>query len=111
MLNLIADLYNDKIDYDIKHNLDSHKMLFDEFFVYLMKDRFKMKKIVKRNSEEAIAGILKYSFEDRRIDLARRFLGIGDNKLRIEVLEEYFTLIKGIEYYYKLYFMIINYLK
>jgi len=70
-------------------------MLLDEFFILLMKEKFRMKKIVKKNCEESIAGIMKYSLEDKRIDLSRRFLGIGENKLRIEVLEEYLSLIKS----------------
>lgn len=92
---LIAELYSEKIDYDLKHELDDHKMLFDEFFIILMKDKFRMKSIIKKNSEDSIASIIKYSIEDKRIDLARRFLGIGENKLRIEVMEEYFTLLKS----------------
>lgn len=95
-MSLIAELYVEKIDYDLKHEFE-HKMLFDEFFIFLMKDKFRVKSIVKKNSEESIASIIKYSIEDKRIDIARRFLGIGDNKLRIELLEDYLVLMKSNE--------------
>ena len=36
-------------------------MTFDEFFIYYMKDKFKMSKIVNNNAEQMILSIIKYS--------------------------------------------------
>jgi hypothetical protein len=60
-----------------------------------MKEKFKMNAIIKKNTEDSIAGIIKYSNDDKRIDMARKFLGIGENKLRIEIMENYITLLKS----------------
>ncbi len=95
LLNLIAEIYNDKIEYDLKHEMNEFKMLFDEFFIKFMTDKFKLKKIIRTNTEKTIISIIKYSVQDKRIDLARRFLGIGEDKLRIELLDIFFVLIKS----------------
>lgn len=65
-----------------------------------MKDKFKHKKIVNKNCEETIYSIMKYSAEDKRVDLNRRFLGIGDDRLRREVLDIYFILLKSTKFIY-----------
>ena len=93
LLNIIPELYSDKIERDL--NCSEHKMLFDEFFLFYMKEKFKLKKIIHRNCEETIYSIIKHSQEDDRIDLARRFLGIGDEKLRGELLDIYFIILKS----------------
>jgi len=90
------------MEYDLKHETDNHKMLFDEFFIIYMTDKFKMKKIINRNCEDAILAFIKYSNEDKRVDLARRFLGIGEDKLRQELLDLFFILIKSnFNFFYK----------
>ena len=105
LLNIIPELYNDKIEYDTKHELDDFKIQFDEYFYLYMNDKFKHKKIVNKNCEETIYSIMKYSIDDKRVDLNRRFLGIGDDRLRREVLDIYFILLKS----RKIYLTKINY--
>jgi len=95
LLNIIPDLYNDKIDYDLKHEMDDFKMTFDEYFIKCMNEKFKLKRITRKNCEDTIAAVLKYSNEDKRVDLFRRFLGIGEGKLRLELLDLFFVLIKS----------------
>lgn len=52
-----------------------------------------MSKIMKRNTEQIISSIIKYSSQDHRIDLLRKFMGIGDDKIKREILDCYiFTL-------------------
>jgi hypothetical protein len=79
----------------LKHELDDYKTTFDEFFIINMSEKFKLKRIVRKNCEETIAAVLKYSPEDKRVDLFRRFLGIGEDKLRLEILDLFFVLIKS----------------
>jgi len=68
----------------------------DEFFLKFMKDKFKMSKIVKRNCEQMLMSILKYSTEDSRIDLLRKFLGVGEDKIKREILDCYLTVLKNL---------------
>jgi len=72
------------------------KMTFDEFFITYMKDKFKMSKIIKKNTEQMILSIIKYSVLDQRIDLFRKFLGIGDNKIKREILDSYLVTLKNL---------------
>lgn len=95
LLNIIPDVYNDKIEFDLKHEMDEHKKTFDEFFLAYMTEKFKLKRIIRKNCEETIAAVLKYSPEDKRVDLFRRFLGTGEDKLRLELLDLFFVLIKS----------------
>jgi len=60
-----------------------------------MREKFKLKRIITKNCEETVAAVLKYSPEDKRVDLFRRFLGIGEDKLRLELLDLFFILIKS----------------
>lgn len=105
VLNFIPDLYNDKLEHDTRAEVESsNKMFFDEFLFKYMREKFKLKKIIKKNTEEFIMGIMKYAREDSRIDLLRRFLGIGDDKIRREVLDVYLALLKNIPVsYFKLF--------
>jgi hypothetical protein len=96
LLNILPDIYNEKCENDNRADLEgNNRMFLDEFLLYYMKDKFHLKKIIKKNSEEFIMGILKYSKEDTRIDLIRRFLGIGDDKYRREILDIYLTFLKS----------------
>lgn len=76
--------------------MEDFKITFDEYFILYMKEKFKLKKIIKSNCENFIAALLKYCQEDKRIDLARRFLGIGDDRIRPQLLDIYFVLLKSI---------------
>lgn len=102
LLNLIPEIYNEKIDYDTKSDLSNErKMPFDEFFYKFMEEKFKLRKLVKKHCEETILSILEYSSiikidldVDHRIDLIRRFLGIGEDRLSKFVFEIYLVLVK-----------------
>jgi len=73
-----------------------NKTTMDDFFLRYMKEKFKMTKIVNRNCEQMLTSILKYSTEDSRIDLMRKFLGIGDDKIKREILDSYLTILKNL---------------
>lgn len=68
----------------------------DEFLIKFMREKFKLTKIIKKNCEQTILSIIKYSPEDIRIDLLRRFLGVGDNKIQREVLDCFLTILKNL---------------
>jgi len=97
LMSFIPELYNEKI---VKDNLceiqGSYKKTMDEFLYKFMEEKFKYTKIVKRNCEQTILSIIKYSPEDIRIDTVRRFLGIGDGKILREVLDCYLALLKNL---------------
>ena len=97
LINLIPELYNEKIELDLKCELDgSKKMFLDEFFYQFIEKKFRLSKIIKRNCEQALLGINKYSPEDPRIDLFRKFLGIGETKIRREILDVYLVILKNL---------------
>ncbi len=94
---LIPELYNEKIDEDVRMDVDGKRRSpFDVFFYQYMHSKFKLKKITKKHCEEALMSILIFCKEDNRVDLIRRFLGIGDGRLRREILDIYLSLIKCI---------------
>jgi hypothetical protein len=96
IISLIPELYSEKIDLDLKYELAGvNKMLMDDFFYKYFKDKFKLNKIIKKNCEQTILAVVKFSNEDPRIDLLRKFLGIGEGKIRREVLDVYLALIKS----------------
>lgn len=83
-------------------------MPFDEFFYKFMEEKFKLRKLVKKHCEETILSILEYSSiikidldVDHRIDLIRRFLGIGEDRLSKFVFEIYLVLVKCKELFTK----------
>ena len=97
MLYLIPELYNEKINLDLKYDAESKKRKqLDEFFYDYMAEKFKLKKFIKKHSESSLMAIIEYSKEDDRVDLIRRFLGIGDTKLRREILDIYLSLLRSI---------------
>lgn len=61
-----------------------------------MKDKFKLSKIVKKNTEQKILSIINYSSLDHIVNLLRKFLGIGDDKIRREILEYYLITLKNL---------------
>ena len=101
-MNLIPEIYNERLEYETKTDIANNKKIpFDEFFHKFMEEKFKLRKLVKKHCEETILSILEYSSilrinldEDNRIDLVRRFLGIGDDKLNKFIFEVYLILIK-----------------
>lgn len=97
VLSLIPEIYNEKIESDSVCDIEGyHRLTLDEFLVKFMRDKFKLTKIVKKNCEQTILSILKHSPEDIRIDLLRRFLGIGDAKIQREVLDCFLTILKNL---------------
>ncbi len=102
-MNLIPEIYDEKINLDGKMDLENKRRLeVPVFFLKFMEDKFKFKKIVKKNCEQTIISILKYSGitslivdEDKRIELVKEFLGLKNEKLRREIFDHYLTLLKG----------------
>ena len=95
LLNLIPEIFNDKIQLDNKCEMDStQKKMFDIFFYEYMQERFKMKKLISQHCEETILAILKYSSEDSRIDIFRKFLGISNDRFRRDILDLYLIILK-----------------
>lgn len=81
-----------------------NKSFMDEFFLRYLKDKFKMTKIINRNCEQTLISVLKYSSEDTRIDLFRKFLGIGDDRIKREVLDCFLGILKNLPIsFYKLF--------
>jgi hypothetical protein len=102
-MHFIPDLYNEKIEGDSKADMEGSKKLFlDDFLFKYMSEKFKLKKIIKKNTEEIIMTIMKCSKDDVRVDVLRRFLGIGEDKVRREVLDMYLIFLKSI--FFKLIF-------
>jgi hypothetical protein len=98
LLNLIVDIYNEKIYENSKIEFDKNdihrKKKLDIFFYDYMHNKFKMKKMVKQHCEETIMSILKYNMEDPKIDLFKKFLGVGDEQYRREIFDSYLLLLK-----------------
>lgn len=61
-----------------------------------MQEKFKMSKIINKNIEQLIISLVTYSNEDMRIDYFRRFLRIGENSIRREILDGYLTILKNL---------------
>ena len=94
VLNLIPELYHEKMESDSILDVEGfNRLTFNEFFCVFMKGKFKL---IKTNTEQAVLSILKYSVEDQRIDMLRKFLGIGEGKIQREVMDCYFTLLKNV---------------
>ena len=76
----------------------------DEFLIKYLKEKFRLSKIVKKNCLQALLAVTKYSSEDIRIDYFRKFLGIGQHKIRTEVIDNYFIILKNLKIsFFKLY--------
>lgn len=97
LLNLISELYNDRIESDFDHliRLKIDNISFDRFFYNYMLDKFKLKKLTDKNIEEVIKSVLVFAQEDERVNIFRKFLCIGDDGYRKEILEYYLLIIKG----------------
>jgi hypothetical protein len=61
-----------------------------------MKEKFKIQKIAKRNTERTILAINNFSEEDNRIKIFKKFLGISDTKIRTEILDNFLILLKNL---------------
>jgi hypothetical protein len=69
-----------------------------------MVEKFKMTKIISKNVEQLVISLFKYSSEDTRIDIFRKFLRVGENGIRREVLDCYLTILKNLPIsFYKLF--------
>ena len=80
------------------------KTTMDEFFMSFVKDKFKLSKIIKKQCEQTIISVMKNSAEDFRIDLFRKFLGLGEDKIKREVLDCYLSILKNLPVsFYKLF--------
>lgn len=101
----MPEMYNEKIFQDNKLDItNTFHLHMDQFFVKFMKEKFKLTKIFKKNCEQAILSFMKYASEDPRIDLFRKFLGIGESRIRTEVLDNYLLLLKNLPIsFYKLF--------
>lgn len=63
-----------------------------------------MSKIINKNIEQLIISLVKFSNEDMRIDIFRRFLRIGENGIKREILDCYLTILKNLPIsFYKLF--------
>jgi hypothetical protein len=98
LLNLIADVYGEKISQDNKlEKLSSTcKKKFDVFFYEYMEEKFKIKKTIKKHCIETILSVIKYANEDNRVNIFRKFLAIGDKQTHQEIVEIYIVLLKSI---------------
>jgi hypothetical protein len=95
LLNLIPEILNEKIQHNNKCEMENlQKKKLDIFFYEYMQEKFKMKKLVNQHCEETIMSVLKYSGEDTRIDMFRKFLGISDDKYRKDILDLYLIILK-----------------
>ena len=93
---MIPELYSEKINSDVHKDLEGRMRLnFDEFVYNFIQNRFKLKKLIKKNCEELILSIIEWGGKDNRVNLLRQFLGCGENTLRREILDIYLSLIKG----------------
>lgn len=104
LLYLIPEVFNEKIDSDNKLALEGKpRYQFDDFFQKFMEQKFRMKKLVNKHIEETILAIIQYSSkiaiiseEDQKVDLFGKFLGIGEKKIRREILDLYLLILKCI---------------
>lgn len=97
LLNLIPEIFNEKINSDNKLDAtNTFHLHMDQFFLKFMKEKFRLNKIFKKNTEQAILSFMKYAPEDIRIENFRRFLGIGESRIRTEVLDAYLILLKNL---------------
>lgn len=97
LLGLIPEIINEKIEADIIADIDGlHRMTLDEFLLKFLKDKLKLTKIAKKNCEKILLSILKYATEDIRIDIIRRFIGLGDSKIEREVLDCFLNILKNL---------------
>lgn len=95
--NLIVDVYEAKLQNDYHNDLKKHqRMYFDEFFELFMKERLKIDSVVKDCSEKAISSIIKYSRSNFQIDLFKRFLCIGELKIRRQALDIYLVILNAL---------------
>ena len=98
LVSFIPDFYLEKVEADFKTLNDGvyfGKIKLSSFYICFFEDKFKMNQIVQSALEEYTMSIIKYSTEDYNIDLLRRFLNIGTDPLRAEVLELYLILLKS----------------
>lgn len=115
LLNLMPEIYNEKIQLDNKFDLSNkYHLHMDEFLIKFMKEKFHYNKIFKRNLEQTIMGITEYSQEDIRIESMRIFCGIHlAQPLHMHVLDCFLVLLKNLPIsFFKLFeeFEISNYI-
>ena len=105
LLNLIPEILNEKINSDNKLDVsNTFHLHMDQFFIKFMKEKFKLNKIFKKNTEQAILSFMKFAPEDYRIEIFRKFLGLGESRMRTEVLDSYLILLKNLPIsFYKLF--------
>lgn len=62
LLNLIPEIYNEKILSDNKQESEgNNKLQFDLFFYEFMQNKFKLRKLIDNNCESTIMAIIKYA--------------------------------------------------
>ena len=105
LLNLIPEIYAEKNESDVYCERFGKKKYFMHDFVFkYITEKFRLKKIIKKNLEEILLGIIKYTNEDSRIDLFRRFLWFGENKIRREVLDLILIIYRNLPIHFEKYF-------
>lgn len=112
LLNLIADVYSEKISQDntLEKLSSQSTKKFDVFFHDYMEKKFKIKNTIKKHCIESILSIIKYSNEDDRVNIFRKFLAIGDKQTHQEMVDIYLILLKSISIsFFKLFDSFENY--
>ncbi len=107
ILSLIPEILNVKRSFEISNSNNNDEFVykqFDEFFFNYMKSKFKLRKITSKHIAECILALLNYSKEDKRIDLFRRFLKVGNYSIKSEVVDALLIILQNIPVtLYKLY--------
>jgi hypothetical protein len=105
LLSLICEIINEKIQLDNKYDvMERFHLNLDDFFMKYFKEKFKLSKIVKKNCQQSLISFIKHSPDDFRIDNFRKFLGVGSQRTRTEIVAGYFSLLKNLPMsFYRMY--------
>lgn len=106
LLSLIPEILNQKRVFELE-NSESEAIIydqFDEFFFNFMKSKFKLRKVTNKHCAEFILALFRYSKEDKRVDLFRRFLCVGNNPIKSEAVNIILVILQNLPItLYKLY--------
>lgn len=96
LLFLIAEIFSEKSDLDMKNELnDIAKISLDRFVYEMFIGKFKISKLVNKHLMETIIACFKYCEEDERVSLFSSFLGIKEKEsIRREVLDVYLSVVR-----------------
>lgn len=98
LLSLIPEILNHKRSFELENSERGAIIFdqFDEYFFNFMKSKFKLRKVTNKHCAEFILGLLRYSKDDKRIDLFRRFLCIGDNPIKNEAVNVILVILQNL---------------